>query len=135
MRQFKALSTFESPETQSTYLEGFSYTIRPANRLLNALAELWFIQKKIEFLHDDKRAEFKGRGFVLNPPPEPPPIVTWAPVLEPVILEQTPEPVERVVTVESVNEPVVEPIIDQPEPQQDVSFIEKTKAAWRALWQ
>jgi len=65
MRQFKVLSTFESSEMKSTYVEGFSYTIIDGNRMLNALAEVWALQGKIEFVHQIKpHVEIKGQGIV-----------------------------------------------------------------------
>lgn len=62
MRQFKALITFDSPETKSTYLEGFSYTIRSGNRYLNALAEVWVFQGKVAFEHQPKHEGIQGVG-------------------------------------------------------------------------
>lgn len=51
MRTFKALQTFESTDTRSVYTEGLSYSIVDGNRFLNACAEVWALQGKIEFDH------------------------------------------------------------------------------------
>lgn len=61
MRLFTALQTFDSPQTESTYLEGYSYTIR-GNRYLNALAEVWEIENKIQFEHDPMKHRVTARG-------------------------------------------------------------------------
>ena len=61
MRVFTALQTFDSPQTGSTYLEGYSYTIR-GNRYLNALAEVWEIENKIQFEHDPMKQRVAARG-------------------------------------------------------------------------
>lgn len=65
MRSFKALQTFESPEMKSTYIEGLSYTINDNNKVLNALAELWALQGKVVFVHDQRpHAKLSGSGSV-----------------------------------------------------------------------
>ena len=65
MRIFEALQTFEAPETKSTYLEGFTYTIVDNNKLLNNLAEVWALQGKIRFLHaESNKAQIRGVGHV-----------------------------------------------------------------------
>lgn len=65
MRTFKALQTFEAPESKSTYIEGLSYTIVDNNHMLNALAEVWALQGKVEFLHSNSnQSKLKGKGQV-----------------------------------------------------------------------
>ena len=62
MRTFTALITFSSPETKSTYVEGLTYTIRQGNRYLNALAEVWSLERKIQFEHQSHRPLIEGHG-------------------------------------------------------------------------
>lgn len=50
MHKFRALKTFESEETRSTYVTGLFYTIRPGNDLLAVLAEDWVSEGKIEYV-------------------------------------------------------------------------------------
>lgn len=64
MRVFTAIQTFESHELQSTYCKGMSYTIRPGNRYLNALAEVWALEGKIIFAHIAPEPEVIGIGTV-----------------------------------------------------------------------
>jgi hypothetical protein len=62
MRTFIALHTFESPETQSVYVQDLTYTIRNTNKMLNALAEVWALQGKIVFLHEQNKVLLYGSG-------------------------------------------------------------------------
>lgn len=71
MRTFQALQTFECKETKSTYVQGLTYTVKPGNRLLGALAEVWVLQGKAVFLHDQNLAQLKGTGVVTDHPKEP----------------------------------------------------------------
>lgn len=71
MRHFIALQSFTSPETRSHYIEGLSYTIRPGNRYLNTLAEVWAIQGKIQFLPQTTKAQLTGTGVVSEAVPTP----------------------------------------------------------------
>lgn len=65
MRSFVALKTFECPELKSMYVEGLSYTIKPSNKYLNALAEVWALEKKIAFDHNPIiKAKVEGVGTV-----------------------------------------------------------------------
>lgn len=62
-RTFLALSTFYSPEFKSTYAQGLTYTIKHGNRYLNALAEVWKVEGKIEFIHEKNVATVIGKGY------------------------------------------------------------------------
>lgn len=65
MRTFIALSTFESPETKSVYVEGLTYSIREGNRYLNALAEVWSLEGRIRFEHrPEVKSQIEGVGTV-----------------------------------------------------------------------
>lgn len=64
MRHFLALVTFVSPQLNSTYTKDMVYTIRPGNRYLNAMAEVWVLEGKIEFIHDHNNAKLYGIGKV-----------------------------------------------------------------------
>jgi hypothetical protein len=65
MRVFKALKTFDSDDLRSTYLKDFSYTIDANNKLLNACAEVWALQGKVQFDHIvTSHAKLKGAGRV-----------------------------------------------------------------------
>lgn len=137
MRAFTALRDFDSPETKSSYAEGLSYTIRPGNRYLNALAEVWVLEGKIVFHHDGKRTQVQGKGVLTTPPPVPPPVIQWSQVLEPVVVEEPPVPIPATIVVEEVVPPLPEPepIQDLPPTIKDQTIWEKTKDAWRAWWQ
>ena len=63
MRSFVVLQSFTSKETRSEYVEGLSYTIRPGNRYLNALAEVWAFEGKIQFHHEAQRPQIRGKGW------------------------------------------------------------------------
>ena len=67
MRIFLALQTFSSPETRSTYVTGMTYTIRPPNRYLNALAEVWALEGKIQFGHTSPPVQIVGKAIVTDP--------------------------------------------------------------------
>lgn len=66
--RFKALKTFDSKETRSTYVVGFFYTIRPGNDLLAVLAEDWVSQGMIEYVDQSGStmmpAKVAGQGKV-----------------------------------------------------------------------
>ena len=62
-RMFIAKKTFSSSETKSTYAQGLTYTIRPWNRYLNVLAEVWQVEGKIEFIHNNNVATVIGKGY------------------------------------------------------------------------
>jgi hypothetical protein len=64
--RFRALATFESEETRSTYVEGLTYTVRPGNDLLAVLAVDWAEQDKIEFIDSAvvPKSRISGSGFV-----------------------------------------------------------------------
>jgi hypothetical protein len=64
MRSFIVLLNFESSETQSVYVQGLTYTIRNNNKMLNALAEVWALQGKITFLHEQNKALLFGIGRI-----------------------------------------------------------------------
>ena len=63
MRIFLALQTFSSPETRSTYVTGMTYTIRPKNRYLNALAEVWALEGKVNFIAPPTVSKLRGHGY------------------------------------------------------------------------
>lgn len=63
--RFQALETFDSPETRSTYVKGFSYTIRPGNEILARLAKDWLGRGMIE-MHpgSEPPSNVAGQGIV-----------------------------------------------------------------------
>lgn len=64
-RTFYAIKTFTSSETGSTYIDGLSYTIRPGNRYLNHLAEVWALEGKVAFEHKpESKAKIEGQATV-----------------------------------------------------------------------
>lgn len=66
MRVFDALQTFESPEMKSTYVGGLSYSIRPGNRYLEALAEVWALEQRIHFHHNPVQQRIYAKGEDLS---------------------------------------------------------------------
>jgi hypothetical protein len=72
MRTFRALQTFKSEETKSWYTQVLTYTVRPGNRLLNALAEVWALQGKVTFNHIAVPPPIEGIGTVTRPHSEDP---------------------------------------------------------------
>ena len=174
MRTFVALQTFTAQETRSHYVEGLSYTVRPGNRYLNALAEVWALEGKVRFIHNSPKSALKGTAVAYTMPPPPPPVVVWAPTIEPVVPVAQETPVEVIDfvtgTVEMKETPIIEEaVIEEAKPEllphvaeiipveesvidelsieeppveiplpvvvKDPSIWEKTKEAWRSLWQ
>lgn len=147
MRTFVALQTFTAQETRSHYVEGLSYTVRPGNRYLNALAEVWALEGKVRFTHNSPKSALKGTAVTYMMPPPPPPMVVWAPTIEPVIpvAQETSVEVTDFVTgtMETKGAPIIEEsVIEEPLVEillpvvvKDPSIWEKTKEAWRSLWQ
>jgi len=169
MRTFVALQTFTAQETRSHYVEGLSYIVRPGNRYLNALAEVWALEGKVRFTHNSPKSALKGTAVAYTVPPLPPPVVVWAPAVEPVVPVTQETPVEVIDfvtgTVETKETPIIEEsVIEEAKPElpshveevipieelvieeppvatplpvvvKDPSIWEKTKEAWRSLWQ
>lgn len=61
--KFTPVKTFYSPEFESTYLKGFSYTVRPGNLLLDELSKRWLAEGKIKEVEQGPRL-VKGEGIV-----------------------------------------------------------------------
>jgi hypothetical protein len=56
---FTALVTFYSPETNSTYIEGLGYTVRPGNHVLAELVKGWLSEGKVSLGGPESRIEGK----------------------------------------------------------------------------
>ena len=61
---FTPLVDFVSPETRSSYVKDMTYTIRPGNDRLAALAQRWHAEGKIEFKATRPPSSVKGVGGV-----------------------------------------------------------------------
>ena len=58
--KFTPLVTFKSPETESMYVEGLSYTVRPGNKRLARLVERWLKEGKVA--HGGYASIVTGKG-------------------------------------------------------------------------
>lgn len=63
--KFRALRTFDSPETKSTYVADsrLTYTVRPGNPLLHALVKKWKENGDVEIL-EESAVKIGGSGVV-----------------------------------------------------------------------
>ncbi len=61
---FRALETFDSEATRSTYVRGLTYTVRPGNELLARLVETWIGEDKVEIIRPPDKARIGGHGKV-----------------------------------------------------------------------
>lgn len=64
--RFRALKTFTSPVTKSTYVADprLSYTVRPGNDLLNSLVKKWVQNGDVEILDEFPKVSLGGSGIV-----------------------------------------------------------------------